>query len=147
MSTEKTNVFYTTESENELPLEYVISALNIPLNNRIVMYGTIQRWDGIREGYKILARRNVNEIFSNTVGDYVTFWDEDGDIHCEDIHHDGTNNYIFRELKPEITDYEFEEYVFEHSLSGAISELTTSLRPYFLEERTCRKEYGEDVSG
>ena len=56
---------------------------------------------------------NLNDISSETCGDYVTWYVEDGEIKCDDIHHDGTNHYTYRVLKDGISEYEADELLYD----------------------------------
>ena len=110
-------------------LEFEEVNLNKPLDNYLVMYGVLDLWDGRRTGYKVLksVRPNLNGIFHGTVGDFVTYYCEDGEICCDDVHHDGTNHYTYRVLKNDITESEFDESAFDDGLQKAIEQYTEPL--------------------
>ena len=114
--------------DNDFQLECEKMNLNKELGQELVMFGTLGLWNGTRTGWKRIKGTNLNDIFQGTCGDYVTWYvDEDGDICCEDIHHDGTNHYKYRAIKSDISDWEFEELLAE---GKPIDELTEKLGHY-----------------
>lgn len=73
--------------------------LDIPLSGRVLVIADLGLWDGRKQAYQILPRKNVNEIFC-CHEDYTTEWYSDGyNIKAVDVHHDGTNYYEFREIR------------------------------------------------
>ena len=67
-------------------------------SNAILCVGTLGLWHGTVMGYKLLENATLDKIFGVAIGDYVEFYEEDGNVQCSDTHHDGTNHYVFREL-------------------------------------------------
>lgn len=63
-------------------------------------------WYGRRTGYKELS--NVRDCFYDDA-DYLTWYiDRYNNLRCRAIHHDGTNNYLYREWKDNLS-YEQKE--------------------------------------
>lgn len=83
--------------ENSLQLDDERRNLDIATRNPILAIANLGLWNGPHMGYKIL-HGNVNSIFSAAVGDRQTFFADNHNVQCDDIHHDGTNHYLFREL-------------------------------------------------
>ena len=106
--------------------------LNKELCRPVVMYGTLGLWNGTRSGYKFLKGTNLNEILSGSCGDYVTWYVENGEVKCDDIHHDGTNHYTYRVLKHNADQYDFEEEAYEN-LNVAVEKYTEPLGSYVSE--------------
>ena len=104
--------------------------LNKELGKDLVMFGTLGLWNGTRTGWKHVNGSNLNDIFQGTCGDYVTWYVEDGDIKCEDIHHDGTNRYTYRAIRSDLSPWEFDELMAE---GKPIDELTEKLGRYVSE--------------
>ena len=80
--------------------------LDIELHREIIAIGDLGLWNGRASGYKEIKGTNVNDCLdtSITCGDYLTWYvDELGDLRCNDVHHDGTNYYMFRVFKPGLT--------------------------------------------
>lgn len=72
------------------------SNLNIQLPQPILVVGDV----GLRRmGYKEIESGNISDCFYSDT-DYSTWYvDKLGDLRCEAIHHDGTNNYLYRVYK------------------------------------------------
>lgn len=89
---------YGNPSFYDLENEY--SNLNVSLPDSILVIADLGLWDGRRSAYRFIGS-NLRDVLSVSCGDYVTYYiDELGDIRCDDTHHDGTNHYLFRCLKP-----------------------------------------------
>lgn len=73
--------------------------LNIQLAQPILVIAELGLWDGKHMGYKEIESGNIRDcLYSNC--DYTTWYvDKHGDFRCEDIHHDGTNHYLYRAYK------------------------------------------------
>ena len=104
--------------------------LDKELGTNLVMIGRLGLWNGTRTGWKHIHGTNLNDIFNGTVGDYVTWYVEDDEIKCEDIHHDGTNYYTYRAIKSDLSEWEFDELMAE---GKNIDELTEKLGHYVAE--------------
>jgi len=85
--------------DNQIWLEDEQANLDITTSRKILCIGDLGLWWGRRPGYRILNTQNVKSIFSVTCGDYVEFYADSYNVHCSDAHHDGTNYYMFRELR------------------------------------------------
>lgn len=84
--------------DNDEVLSCECQNLDIQTKNPILAIADLGLWHGRRQAYRVLTR-NVNAIFGVTCGDYVTFYADAYNVHCDDTHHDGTNHYTFRELR------------------------------------------------
>lgn len=105
--------------------------LNKELGKELVMIGYLSLWNGNRRGWKRINGTNLNDIFQGTCGDYITWYiNEDDDICCDDCHHDGTNHYVYRAIKEDLSDWEFDELMAE---GKPIDELTEKLGHYVKE--------------
>ena len=73
--------------------------LNIQLAQPILVIAELGLWDGKHMGYREIASGNIRDcLYSNY--DYTTWYvDRYGDFRCDDIHHDGTNHYLYRAYK------------------------------------------------
>ncbi len=78
--------------------------LNIQLSQPILVIADIGLWYGRRQGYKEIESGNIRDcLYSNY--DYTTWYvDKQGDLRCDDVHHDGTNHYLYRVFKDNATD-------------------------------------------
>lgn len=79
--------------------EDIISMTDKPCND-ILVIAHLGLWDGKHTGYKLLTRHKINSIFDVIQGDYFELYlNEDGEVMARDTHHDGTNYYVFREIR------------------------------------------------
>ncbi len=80
---------------------------------------------------------NLNEILDAGQGDAYEVYQEDGDIKARDAHHDGTNYYTFRMVKPSVDDESLYEFLNKVYLDEAderdIDRYTQSLAPFVSE--------------
>lgn len=107
------------------------------LDGRVLCIADLGLWNGRRTGYKI-CRNNLNEVMYQAQGDYYKVMYDGNNIVAIDCHHDGTNDYIFRELR-EDTNYEIllnKLYSGEEVSQKLINRYTKSLKPYI------KKVYG-----
>ena len=78
--------------------------LNIQLSQPILVVADLGLWNGRRMGYKEIESGNIRDcLYSNY--DYTTWYvDKNGDFRCDDIHHDGTNHYLYRVYKDNVSE-------------------------------------------
>ena len=74
--------------------------LNKELEGKIICIADLGFWDGRKSGYKLLGT-NINTIFDiNSRGfEYAEFYGDGKDIRAKEIHHDGTNFYLYRVIR------------------------------------------------
>lgn len=77
--------------------------LNIQLSQPIIVIGDIGRWNGRVMGYKMIDSGNIKDcLYSDT--DFTEWYvDKYGDLRADAVHHDGTNHYLYRVFKNNIT--------------------------------------------
>ena len=105
--------------------------LNIQLSQPILVIGDLGLWDGRRLGYKEISSGNIRDCLRDG-HDFVTWYvDKRGDLRCDDIHHDGTNHYLYRVYKDNSTESQREllkEKLYEGVATAAdISRVTRRL--------------------
>lgn len=83
--------------------------LNIQLSEPILIIADLGLWNGRFSGYREIESGNIRDcLFPQH--DYTTFYvDKDGDLRCDDVHHDGTNHYLYRAFKESATDEQRDE--------------------------------------
>jgi hypothetical protein len=92
--------------------EYLIDEranLNIQLSQPIIVIGDLGRWNGRVMGYKMIDSGNIGDcLYSDTE---MTEWyvDKYGDLRADAIHHDGTNHYLYRAFKDNVSDEQIEK--------------------------------------
>lgn len=78
--------------------------LNIQLSQPILVVADLGLWYGRRMGYKEIGSGNIRDCLYGG-HDYVTWYvDKNGDFRCDDTHHDGTNYYLYRVYKGNISE-------------------------------------------
>ena len=89
---------------NSLYLEDERVNLDIQLPREIIIIADLGRWDGRKQGYKMIESGNIKDcLYSNC--DYNEWYvDKKGDLRCIAQHHDGTNYYLYRAIKENATD-------------------------------------------
>ena len=96
--------YYKMLDLNDTYLDDERANLNIPLSEPILVIADLGLWNGRRSGYKEIRSGNIRDCLYGG-HDFVTWYvDRQGDLRCEDIHHDGTNHYLYRVYKSGTTD-------------------------------------------
>ena len=82
--------------------------LNVQLSQPILVIGDLDLWNGCRMGYEEILSGNIRDcLYGDT--DYSTWYvDRLGDLRCDAIHHDGTNHYLYRVYKENVTEKQIE---------------------------------------
>ncbi len=84
--------------------------LNIQLSCPIIVIADLGLWDGRKSGYKEIQSGNIKDCLYSDC-DYNTWYvDKNGDFRCEAIHHDGTNYYLYRTYKDNVSDAQIESF-------------------------------------
>lgn len=111
--------------------------LNIKTEGRIVAIADIGLWDGRRMGYK-LYDHNISDCltFFNDCA-FADFWVDRYDFRCKQSHHDGMHCCTFREIKPNLSSDQADNFLWKVYTGKAtqkdITRYTRSLAPYIKE--------------
>lgn len=90
--------YYMAVTHNNSYIEDERMNLNIKLDNPILVIVDLGLWNGRKQGYKILKEKNINSIlYSNA--DEVEWYSDGYNIRAKEIHYDGTNYLLYREIK------------------------------------------------
>lgn len=119
--------------------------LSCLLDGKIMCIADLGLWDGRRSGYRYLTE-NLNSIFD--VGEDYNEWyvDDLGDIRCKAVHHDGTNYYLFRAVKPEMNTEILEDKLYEGTATRRdITRYTERLGDYIGKIYGCKIPRQRDV--
>ena len=74
--------------------------LDIELPNPIICIADLGLWDGRRIGYKMIESGNIADCLWDPECDYCTWYvDRYNNLRFTGVHHDGTNHYLYRELR------------------------------------------------
>jgi len=120
---------------NSIYLDDERTNLDIATEGEIICIADVGRWNGRRHGYKLLGHKVSNILQSHSGGD-VSFEYTKLNVRGTETHHDGTNTYLFRELKGNTHDEQVENAykLFSGDLSPSrISYYTKSIAPYVTE--------------
>ena len=83
--------------------------LNIQLSQPILVIADLGLWTGRHSGYKEILSGNIRDCLYSE-NDYTTWYvDKDGDFRCDDVHHDGTNHYLYHVFKDSASDVQRED--------------------------------------
>ena len=120
---------------NDMYLEDERENLNIN-TNPIVCIADLGLWNGRRIGIKKCGN-NISSILYSEMDGYVKFFYDRYNVKCTEHHHDGTNYYIYREIKGNTYEEQERNYnrllnaILENRLTDAlISRCTRSIRSY-----------------
>lgn len=118
-------------------MDYQDSRDNLNIStNQILCIADLGLWNGRKSGYKTLTN-NLNSILSASGGEYYHIYYDGYNIRARDCHHDGTNYYLFRELKTDTNYQILLDKLYSGTATNAdINRYTKSLRPYI------KKAYG-----
>lgn len=72
--------------------------LNKEVEGRILMIADLGLWNGRQQGYYILPHKNLKYIL-NCRYDYAEFYGDGYNIRGTEVHHDGTNYYLYRAIR------------------------------------------------
>lgn len=91
--------------------------LDIETNGRIMVLTDLGLWNGRRTGYGYARENNINSCLISHLrsacdSEFWVEYNDNGELEfkSKDVHHDGTNYYTYRELKPDLTDDDIEEF-------------------------------------
>ena len=97
---------------NDLYFEGEKCNLNRPTEGRIIEIADVGLWDGRRMGYNLLNEHNINACLNfKTSCEYGEWWvDSYNNLRSRQSHHDGTHFILYREVKPEITSDQLDNF-------------------------------------
>ena len=96
--------YYKMLDLNDSYLDDERANLSIQLSQPILVIADLGLWNGRRSCCKEIQSGNICDCLYGG-HDFVTWYvDIKGDLRCEDIHHDGTNHYLYRVFKSGTTE-------------------------------------------
>ena len=84
--------------------------LDIQYNQPIIIIGDLGFWNGRARGYKDVPSGNIKDCLYSDTDKTEWFIDEHGDLRAEAAHHDGTNYYLYRVFKDNVTEEQIEDF-------------------------------------
>ena len=107
------NKFYEEMVEvNDLYFEDEKCNLNLPTEGRIIEIADVGLWNGRRMGYSLLNEHNIRACLNfKRDCEYGEWWvDSHNNLRSRQSHHDGTHFILYREVKPEITSDQLDNF-------------------------------------
>lgn len=97
---------------NDMYFEDEKCNLDIPTEGRIIEIADVGLWDGRRMGYNLLDGHNIKACLNfKRDCEYAEWWvDSHNNLRSKQTHHDGTNYILYREVKPEITSDQLDNF-------------------------------------
>lgn len=107
--------------------------LNVKLEDEIVVIADLGLWYGRRGGYKLIKSGNISDCLCDSA-DYLEWYCDRYNFRCRAAHHDGTNYYLYRVLRSELS-WEQRENFLNKLYNGEVNDrmirrYTKSIRPY-----------------
>ena len=87
--------------------------LNIQLPQEILVIADLGLWNGRVMGYKEIKSGNIKDCLYSEADMNEWYVDKNGDLRCTAIHHDGTNHYLYRTFKSNVTDTQKENLLYK----------------------------------
>lgn len=86
--------------------------LDIPTEGRIIEIADVGLWNGRRMGYNLLNKHNINACLNfKTNCDFGEWWvDSHNNLRSRQSHHDGCHYILYREVKPEISSDQLDNF-------------------------------------
>lgn len=111
---------------NAMQLEDERSNLDIPVKGAILVIADLGLWNGRHFAFRILTDANVSDIFNtacSSSNDAVWYVNEDNELCCDDIHHDGTNHYCYRRIDGDVDEFieDYSDVKYENGIDAAKS--------------------------
>ena len=77
--------------------------LNIDVGRPILLIANLGLWDGRHQVCHDMNSTNIRDCLVPN-NDYTTWYvDQEGDLRCDSIHHDGTNHYLYRACRADVS--------------------------------------------
>ena len=77
--------------------------LNVQLLQPILVVADIGRWDGRYDGYAEIKTGNIKDCLYSEMDMCEWYVDKYGDLRADAVHHDGTNHYLYRVYKDNVS--------------------------------------------
>ena len=105
------NDHYDTMNDiNNMYLDDERANLGIQLNGAIIVIADLGLWHGRRTGYRLINSGKISDCLYDRNCDYCEWYvDEKGELRFTGHHHDGTNHYYYRVVRPTATDNHIDE--------------------------------------
>lgn len=112
--TDEYEKYHIIEEANNRLLEDEIDNLDYPLPTEIIIIGNLGLWDGrVPCAYKETKYKNLKDCLRFEDGcDYAAWYiDDKNNLRGKQSHHDGTNYYLYRMWKENLSDTQKENFL------------------------------------
>lgn len=98
---------------NSLYLDDERMNLDIEVSRPIIAIADLGLWNGRFSGYKELNSRNIKDCLNGFDSCEYHEWyvDDQGDLRCVAVHHDGRNYILYRTYRDDVSDAQIEEFL------------------------------------
>ena len=98
---------------NSLYLDDERMNLDIEVSRPIIAIADLGLWNGRVSGYKELNSCNIKDCLDTFDSCEYHEWyvDEQYDLRCKAVHHDGTNYILYRAYRDDVTDEQIEDFL------------------------------------
>lgn len=134
--TDEYEQYRLVEEMNDEYLEDERANLNVSVGTPILVIADLGLWNGRHRGYKEIESGNIADCLYSDC-DYCNWYCDNHDLRASMIHHDGTNNCLYRAWKPGLS-YEQRDRFLEKLMNGTatsrdFTRYTRSLLPFVRE--------------
>jgi len=84
--------------------------LDIQLSMPIIVIADLGLWNGSRSAYKDINSGNIKDCLYSSTDMTEWYVDKNGDFRADAVHHDGTNSYLYRVFKENVSDEMIENF-------------------------------------
>ena len=105
--------------------------LNLPTEGRIIEIADIGLWNGRRMGYNLLNENNIRACLNFKQDcEYGEWWvDSHNNLRSRQSHHDGTHFILYREVKPEVSSDQLDNFCWKlHNGKATSTDITKYTR-------------------
>ena len=98
---------------NSLYLDDERMNLDIEVSRPIIAIADLGLWNGRFSGYKELNSSNIKDCLNgfDSCEYYEWYVDNNGDLRCTAVHHDGKNYILYRAYRDDVTDEQVEAFL------------------------------------
>lgn len=88
----------------------------------VICIANLELWNGKYQAYRVYDAPTLDELFTSgqVIDEAEWYIDEYNDLRCNAYHHDGTNHYLYRQIRSEIGD-EARENLYSKILSNTLT--------------------------
>lgn len=97
--------------DNMDTLGYERMNLDIQLQQPIIVIADLGLWCGRRPAYSLIRSGNIKDCLYSECDSCTWYLDYLGDLRCKAAHHDGTNYYLYRVFRDDMSEEQQENFM------------------------------------